>query len=185
MKVMIKKIFIISLLLIFWVLFWCWEKNTKKITFEDFNIEIWNEFSTVSPASIENKQIVNKIIVAYKNKDDENYKSNLIITKSINENNLSNEDFTKINIDKLSKKVVWYQQTDTYSQTFKCNDKKINWIINEFKINDNLFWDKENLYTFLQLYFIEWDYWYIISFSTDNSDNLKTYKNYLKSIWCN
>lgn len=182
----IKKLFIISIVwTISLFLTWCWKEEIINVDFEDFQISLNNDFKEFNSNNIDSESNVEKIIKSLKRKNDNWYVENIIISKSSNQNNLDSQTFASANIDKIKKEVIGYKNIQSNSFDFSCNWDKIQVIRNYFGINDNIFDDKsQTKYYVQQYYYIYNNYSYIISYTSDNKDNIELIDWYVKDIKC-
>lgn len=183
----LSTIIVFSLSLLLSGCFFWKDETTKEINFNGFTISIEESFKKISSSSIENKQILGKIIHSFKKEVWENqtwFNTNLIISKTELKENSKSENFWKVNISKIQKNIPWYKEIEKIKYNIKCDDKSINSILHSFSMPKEIF-NSDEIYYISQYYFNNKDIWYIISFASDNKNNLENFKNYVKTIKCN
>lgn len=172
------------------ILTWCWTTKTQKAEFEWFSINIDQDFKKTDWSLVENKQIINKVLLAYKktNKQKDWFDENVMIAKTTINSGLTWENFAKINIEKIQENIQWTQSIKSASIKFKCKEKNIEWIYNIISIpqdGEDINDKNRKSYYINQYYFVNWAEGYIISFSTDVQKNAENFVNNLKKITCN
>jgi len=169
---------------------WCWSTKTQKVDFEWFNIDIDQDFKKTDGWLVENKQIINKVLKAYKkpNSQKDGFDENIMIAKTTVNSNLTWETFAKVNVEKLQNSIQWTKSIKSANIKFKCKDKEIEWMYNIVSIpqdGEDANNDKRKSYFINQYYFVNWTNGYIISFSSDVQKNTENFVNNLKKITCN
>ncbi len=182
MKLLIK----LSSLFCILILSWCWggiEEQT--INFDNFSVNIPEIFEEkTKPSTIENKQILGKILKAYKEKKEQNeFENNFIISKTELKSKIKSSEFNKINSSKLQKQIAWYSLLNNEQSQFECKGEEINYFIHSFSLPEKIFENKNTFYI-IQSYFSYWKNWYILSFATKNKDKISEFKKQLKTIKC-
>lgn len=166
-------------------IFWCWNEENITVKFDAFSISLNNDFKEFNPKNIEGDWNSDKIINSLKRKNNNWYIENIIFSKSPNQNKLNTQMYASANIDKIKKQVIWYKTLETNHYEFSCNWDKIELIRNYFGISDNIF-DKDSKikYYVQQYYFQKNNYSYIISYTSDDKENIDIINWFVKKIKC-
>jgi len=145
-------------------------------------MEIPTEYQKVAPGLVENKQIINKVIASYKQKQ-EWFSPNLIVTVSPLAQELDFEQFRTANTNKLKKFMVGYQPWDKELISFDCGEDRIQGIFVTFQIN-NTYYKGQEKYKLAQYQFVINKKWYIISTASLDPDEQKHLKKRIKTLQC-
>lgn len=176
-----SKIFSIFFLLLFLV--WCESSpEMQTITFDNLQMEIPKDFQKVAPGLVENKQIINKVIASYKQKQ-EWFSPNLIVTKSSLAQELDFEQFRTANTNKLKKFMVGYQPWEKELIAFDCGQERIQGIFVTFQVDNNYYGKKEH-YALAQYQFVMNQKWYIISTAYLDKEQQMNLKKWIKTLQC-
>lgn len=179
-----KKTTIFILFFIISILYWCWGEKWIEITFEKYSLTIPEWYDEISnPWIIENKQIVNKVITAYKHNTDNWFEKNLIISKTTNTNDLTIEQITDANISKFKSHLAWYEWIWKWQIFIDCSND-VKWIFHKFNLNEDILWNWNKYKYNIQYYFKEWTNLYNISFTTDNNKDIDEFEKYLNTLKC-
>lgn len=182
----IKRIFLFFIFgIVSLILFWCWNKDNIEVSFDNFKISLDNNFKEFNTNNFENIWKIEKIIKSLKRKNDNWYIENIIISKSNNANKITTENYASANIDKIKKELIWHKSIKSNSFEFTCKWEKINVIRNYFGITDNIFDNNSKInYYIQQYYFQKNNYLYIISYTSDNKENIEIIDWYVNKIKC-
>lgn len=181
------------LLFLFWfsiILAWCGTSKTQKIDFDGFAIDIDQTYKKTDWTLVENKQIINKVIKAYKKPASQKdwFDVNVMIAKTTVSEGLSGGSFGQINVEKLQANIQWTKIIKTADLNFKCKWTEINGTYSIISIPQE--WEdvnneKRKSYYINQYYFVSGKNWYIISFSSDVQKDAENFVNVIKKITCN
>lgn len=173
-----KKIFFaISLGIISATLTWCgWSNSAEDVSEaliadfgEKFLMEIPDGYTTVNPKTVENQEITNQVLAAYKKAgEDEWFQDNIVITASKVWPDLDYEQFWNINNKKLNQSLIWYSDTNQKRIKIDCNGEEIQWLWVTFDLTNTLSDSKEKTYM-AQLQYLDAGQWYILSYATADS----------------
>lgn len=182
----IKRIFLFFIFgIVSLILFWCWNKDNIEVSFDSFKISLDNNFKEFNTNNFENIWKIEKIIKSLKRKNDNWYIENIIISKSNNANKITTENYASANIDKIKKELIWHKSIKSNSFEFTCKWEKINVIRNYFGITDNIFDNNSKInYYIQQYYFQKNNYLYIISYTSDNKENIEIIDWFVNKIKC-
>lgn len=146
-------------------------------------IDVPENFVEVNPVLVENKQIVDKVIKAWKIDKESWFDPTLLFTKSIIWPSLDYEQFYTVNLKKFEQYVPWYVRGSREIKKFNCGEQKISWLWVTFSVK-SWFLDDESLYYFGQYQYVyEWS-GYILSYASDNNTERDAMKDVLTSIRC-
>lgn len=179
-----KKFWLIVLWIFLPMIYWCWSSDTMQIEFEKYNLQIWNTFKVVDSALVENKQIKDKILKAYKITNKDWFDENLIVSKTTINQNIDSDTYARLNIERLWSKLTWYKSISQDSYSFSCWSDTISWRYVNYKLSDNVVDDSSKDYYITQYFFKNWTNWYILSFAWSQSDSNEKYVDYIKTIAC-
>lgn len=156
---------------------------TTSIEAGGFLIDVPENFVEVNPVLVENKQIVDKVIKAWKIDKESWFDPTLLFTKSIIWPSLDYEQFYTVNLKKFEQYVPWYVRGSREIKKFNCGEQKISWLWVTFSVK-SWFLDDESLYYFGQYQYVyEWS-GYILSYASDNNTERDAMKDVLTSIRC-
>ncbi len=139
-------------------------------------INVPEDFTEVNPKLVENKQITNKVLIAYKMKNEEWFDDNLVVTRSDIWPALDYEQFWSVNSKKLQTTLVWYTPGTQQRIHFECWDEKIQWLFVTFNLRNTFGEGQEETYL-AQYQFVNKEMGYIISYASqsekirDNADD--------------
>ncbi len=150
-----------------------------------FEIQIPEWFDPINPSSVENKQITNKILASYKQKESEWFADNIVITFSDIWPDLDYEQFWSVNSKKLQTSLVGYTPGDQQRLTLDCDtdDTEISALFVTFDLKNSFSQEKETTYM-SQLQWVYDDKWYIASFASSSSKARDRSEKRLKKIEC-
>ena len=165
----------------------CWSTTkTQEVSFENFKMNIDSDFKKTDPTTVDNKYITNKVLLSYKKAANNGFSDNFMIGKTQVSSWADSDIFAQMVTAKLSAKVYSLNQIKTDSVEFKCWDTKYKWTYAIFSTPQNLTnteSDAKNY--FMQYYFVNWWYWYIISFATTAQKTAEWFVDSIKSLNCN
>lgn len=184
MKILIR-LSILSIILIFSTLISsCGKVDTIPITFDWINYEISLDYKETNPVLIENEQILNKILKAYKKSNEEWFDENIIISTSTFKKDIGIDSTLEVNIKKLKQQIIWYEEIEKDSLNFDCEWNDIQWRYINFILPKNILDNSVWKYYVSQYYFINDNKNYIISYASENQDWLETFIDTLDSLNC-
>ena len=154
----------------------------QTIDFAQFQMEIPSSFQKVAPGLVENKQIVNKVIASYKEKQ-EWFSPNLIVSASKLAQQLDFEQFRTANTHKLKNFMVWYQAWEKELISFDCHGENVQGIFVTFQIKSALY-GKVEQYAISQYQFVFDNTGYIISTAYLDPDEQMNLKKRVKTLQC-
>lgn len=158
--------------------------SEKQITYDDrFVINISEDFVSVPAQLVENKQLINKIVLAYKITNTQWFDKNLIISKSVIGPALDVNQFRTLQSKKLQRILVWYQPEKKQQISFTCNNEKINGLYVTFTLRDTTS-SPAALYYLAQYQYLYWGTWYILSYISDTESDRDDIKDTLTKITC-
>lgn len=182
-----RKILLLALSIISLGLTWCFfsSQQTTKISFDGFNMQINSEFQETDASIIQNKQIINKVVKAYKITNTQWFDKNIIVAKTTVNSDIDSENFWKTSIEKIKTQIPSYEQISSWKHTFNCNGEEIIWIYSSYKLSENFMSDKDRNYMIAQYYFKKGEqYGYIISFWGETQEDIDSAISAIKTIWC-
>lgn len=182
-----KKIFLLWLGIVSFGLTWCFfsSQQTTKINFDWFTMNVNSAFQETDANIIQNKQIINKVVKAYKIPNTQWFDKNVIIAKTTVNTEIDSENFGKISIEKIKTQVPSYEQINSWKYTFDCKWEEIVWTYSSYKLSENFISDKDRSYMIAQYYFKKGEqYWYIISFWWETQEDIDSAISAIKTIWC-
>ncbi len=163
--------------------FWWSSSVWQDITFDTFNLTLDETYESIPPSLVENKQIINKVLRSFKITNPEWFDKNLVITKSTIDPSLNFDQFATANEQKLRSQLVWYAPWEKEIYSFMCLEEEITWVMIQFEVTDT-FYQWTSQYYIHQYQFVANEYWYIISYATDEAEQEKLFKNIIKSLEC-
>jgi len=181
---MLKKILIYVLL--FFSIFLASCGSNKQVD-DKIDVKFWNYVLEIphnyllSTAKVEEKDI--DVLYAYKAKT-KNFYSSLFIGKYNWPYPKDEKVFFDSILDKLRKNLIWVEILDTGD--FKVDENKLYYV--KYKVNDNLFWWKdENVYYWFQSYILDKQdkIVYIISYLSLEEDELNNIFDSVKNLKVN
>lgn len=153
------------------------------ISFDTYTLEISERFVPNPKHTVENKQILNKVIGAWRVDNPTWFDENIIISKSSLPPKLDYEQFRSVNTNKLKRYIQWYTPGEKELKRFSCNDRNINGIFVTFSSTDS-FYKNENIYYIAQFQFVDQEHGYIISHASTNPDDQDLLSKRIKSLSC-
>lgn len=110
----------------------CLGGNKTAVTFDGLQMEIPAEYVSVSSAQLDNFQIINKILKAYKIEN-----QTLIIARSALTTNANPQEYATASKEKLAQAVPGYEHIDDGSHRFTCGDDTIQGYTHSFAVADS------------------------------------------------
>lgn len=159
--------------------------DVQTVRFDEFLIDIPEEYETVSTSLVENKQILNKILKSFKvtSEDQPWFDDNLIITASFIAQELDYEQFRTVNTNKLRDQVVGYEAWDKELISFDCTGSTINGIYVTFSVKDTYVQWIDTYYLSQYQFVANWT-GYIISTATIDSKKQDTLRSIITTLRC-
>lgn len=148
-----------------------------------YMVSVPESFSEVNSWLVENQQIVNKVLLAFKQQDAEWFADNMVVTRSEISQELDYEQFRSINSKKLHTTLIGYTPGEQQRVRFECWDRNIAWIFVTFDLR-NTFWTSSETTHIAQYQFVDDGDWYIISYATSDADLRDDSKDRLTTITC-
>jgi hypothetical protein len=164
----------------------CWGRRVslEPISFDAFSIGIPAWFESVSAWLVENRQITNRVVRAFRINDPTWFDQNIVITRSTIRPWLSFDDFAAANTQRMMRELVWFQPGRKELIKLPCESaphQTLEWILHSFVVTDTFFGQSPQYYIH-QFQFVTEDSGYIISFATDQEKQEKPIPNYGKII---
>ncbi len=181
---MIKNFFILILVILFLTFGGClpwWEEPTQTITFDNFQIDIPENYNQIRGEMIDNKQITNKIVKAYRHPERNDFRENLIIS-STNLDGINSREFSEVNLNKLNRKMWGININENTSHNPGCTAVEEGFYTH-MEVYENIF-DENPSYYLSQYYIVKWNTWYIISMASDEEWKKDEFQQYLTSLRC-
>lgn len=178
------SLYTICILTCILVLSWCGSSSRSWpiVIFDTpLQIQIPEWYSEVSPGIVENKQITNQVLKAYKktNEDDKSgYQENIVITKSKFAEPLDYDQFRSVNQRLMMNQLVWYQPGILERGSFDCEGVRISSLVVDFILQ----WDIVQYFT--QAQFVYKEAWYILSFASTDEDSRDDVQKWIWDISC-
>jgi len=165
------------------LLTWCGSSvSWPVVTFESpLQIQIPEWYEEIAPWTVENKQIINKVLKAYKkiSEDDEvGFQDNIIITKSEFAEPLDYDQFWTVNQRLMTNQLVWYQPGELERTSFECDWNRNSLLIVNFVVQSDI------LQYFAQAQFVRNEIGYILSFASSDEDERDDAMKWLAEINC-
>lgn len=166
----------------------CWStllstSDTQTISFDTFSIAIPTTFSPINAGLVENKQILNKVLKSFKNKDAAGFASNIVIARSSITPDIDYEQFWTANSKKLQAYLVNYQPGEQRIISFSCGADTVKWILVSFHVSNSFVWS-DQAYAMAQFQFVYQGFWYIISLASASQEELTTMIDGIADITC-
>lgn len=170
----------------------CWSDATdwgnneeKKVTADWFHFTIPAWYESVIPALIENKQLVNKILLSYKLPSDEKwiFEQNVIFTRSSLPPDINFEQFWTLNAQKMSSELAWYTPWKKLVRLIPCEDREIQWLYVTFSLSDPRQTPPQKVWL-AQLQFVDRYRGYILSAAYRTESEQDWFEDLLDSFWC-
>lgn len=183
---MIHRLIIWTSMIAVLLLSWCSSISggEKQITYDErFVITIPEEFTDIPPHLVENKQLINKIVLAYKITNAQWFDKNLIISKSVIAPNLDISQFRTLQSKKLQRILVGYQPEKVQNVSFSCEDQKINGLYVTFSLTDNTS-SPAMQYYLAQYQYLYQNTGYILSYISDTEKDRNSIKESITNITC-
>ncbi len=158
----------------------------EPIRFDTFTIGIPEWFESVPVWLVENKQIINKVISAYRINEPTWFDQNIVISRSIIRPWLSFDDFATANTQRMLRELVWFVPWKKEIITLSCDNQSdwtLQWILHSFVVEDTFFGQSPEYYIH-QFQFVTEESGYIISFATDQQRQENLFKTIVKSLEC-
>jgi hypothetical protein len=172
-----KKLFIAIIFI--WVLIsWCSDKGNFQFEFDNFYWYFFTEKTFVSDTKLSwlwYNLLKNEILKIYKSDSSSWYTDSIIITKKQSNNSL--DDFVKEVIKQT--KIKWYKIESTRQIKINCLWENIDWKT----INSKFIWNLNTTY-FSHSFLKHNNNIYIISYSTQDNKERKTFSSDVKNIKC-
>lgn len=158
--------------------------SQKQITYDNrFVVTIPQEFVGVPSRLVENKQLINKIVAAYKITNTQGFDNNLIISKSTLWPTLDVNQFRALQSKKLQRLLVGYQPEWQQAVSFSCNDEKVNGLYVTFTLNDTSNTPPATFYL-AQYQYLYQGTGYILSYIAATESERNELKSSLTKITC-
>jgi len=172
-----KKLFVT--IIFAWILIsWCSNKSNFQFEFDNFYWYFFTENNFVSDINLDwfwYNILKNDILKIYKKSSSSWYTDNIVIVKKQSQQELN--DFVNETVKKT--KIEWYKIESTKSISINCLWNKIDWK----SINSKIAWNLNTTY-FSHSFFKHNDNIYIISYSTQDEKERKTFSSDVKNIKC-
>lgn len=183
----LREILFLSLISVLWFLVsWCWTSlisSTTKTEVAGFLLNIPSDFTETNPSLVENKQIIDKVIKAWKQDKTSGFDPTLLFTKSLIGPELDYEQFYTINSKKFEQYIPGYIKGDKQLISFSCGQQKIKGLWVTFAVKSG-FLDDETMYHFWQYQFVHAGSGYILSYASDVVKERDGMKESLTTIAC-
>lgn len=172
-----KKYIALSLWILFLLtLWWCSKKTIKTIVFETYILPLETKYQY---EEIQWEQLENPIMKQYLQKTETGFVWSIIIAKNKAQSWLALSNFATINSKSITRKVNWSEENTTKKVKIKCNETKIEGILQTFEIK------AEEVNQYLnQIVFSTGNYLYMISTMTEDKKESKNLAESLKNISC-
>jgi hypothetical protein len=171
-----KKIGIAFLSICTLVLSWCGSSNGNAVTALDYTFTLPTTFQSVSSNSLDQVQITNNIIAAWKSWND-----SIVLSESTAAANTNLKQFTQDSQARLWQNLIWYKDWKISAGSFTCNGEKISTYRHTFQQTE-----LQNVNTIMlyydQLYFMRNKNVYILSLAQKEEKSI--FSSILSSLWC-
>lgn len=173
-----KKYIALGILILFLLtLWWCSNKRTTKtIVFETYLLPLETKYQY---EEIQGEQLESPIMKQYLQRTETGFAWSIVFAKNKTQSWLSLDNFATINSKSITRKVNWSEEDTTKKVKIKCNENKIEWILQTFEIK------AEEINQYLnQMVFSTGSYLYMISTMTEDKKESKNLAESLKNISC-
>ena len=170
------------------LLTWCGGSSLsdgREITLDGYLFMVPGTYVDVSPALVENKQLVNKVIGSYKLPTEVtwSFEPNIIVTRSELPPELNFEQFRTLNAQKLDAGLAWYQPWSKEVISFVCNERTIQWLLVFFRLQDPRYTASPEVWM-AQYQFVDNQKWYIISAAYTSEDEQEQFIDIIDTLTC-
>jgi hypothetical protein len=148
-----------------------------------FLLSIPATFTGTNPALVENKQIIDKVLRAWKIDKTTWFDPTLLFTTSIIGPSLDYEQFYTVNMKKIALYVPGYSKGERELMVFSCKDEKVKGLRVTFSVKSGLL-DDTNQYYFWQYQFVYWGSGFVLSYASDVEKERDDMKDTLTKISC-
>lgn len=157
----------------------------KKVTADWFHFTLPEWYESVIPALIENKQLVNKILLSYKLPSSQTgtFEQNIIFTRSSLPPDINFEQFWTLNAQKMSAELSWYTPWKKQVRLIPCQDREIQWLYVTFSLNDPRQNPPQQVWL-AQLQFVDRYRGYILSAAYRTESQQEWFEDLLDSFGC-
>jgi len=155
----------------------CKSKTSFSLTFDEFTIKLYDNNKQYTALQPDTSVVGIKVLTEMKEKTaegDTGFINSLVIVRTAIQTGTDIKELVDSNTKKLQLKLLKYKSTDNASKKVKCDDLQYSWYITAFSYQ----LDNQTLYDG-QYFFIDEQLLYLISFS---SDDPKDIKSFIKSI---
>jgi len=165
-----------------------WWSSTSELDariFDGYSIQIDSTYTEVSPALVENKQLLNKVVKSFKLPSEEAnaFEPNIIISRSDLPPSLDFDQFWTLNAQKLGTMLAGYTPGEKELLSFDCNGSVVQWIWVTFSVQDP--WYKTAPQVWLAQYqFVDKQKWYIISAAFLTQKEQAAFRDVIETIKC-
>ncbi len=182
MRFTLPTLFALSLTTL--VLSGCGPSKLQIVKFEPFALQIPTSYQAVPAATIENKQILHKVLKSFKLPTEEGvFSPNIVITSSSVAPSIDYEQFRTANTTKLKQNLNGYKSKKKDVKTFDCDGKTIQGIYTSFQITET-FSKQQQTYYMAQYQFVSDWQGYIISYASGNPDDQETLHDRIETLHC-
>ncbi len=157
----------------------------REVRFGEYVFSLSEEYVEVSPALVENKQLINKVIWSYKIPAEVKgtFEPNVIITRSDLSPDLNFEQFWTLNAQKLNANLAGYQPGSKEVFSFVCGDRTVQWLLVYFRLQDPWYTANPEV-RMAQYQFVDQQKWYIISAVYMTEQEQKQFVDIVESFGC-
>jgi hypothetical protein len=178
--------FLLFLVSCFLILSWCsFSTSSSWVETEvaGFLLQIPKDATAVNPALVENKQIVDKVIKAWKIDKTQGFDPTLIFTKSSIGPEVDYEQFYTVNQKKFEQYIPGYSKGEREIISFSCGDAKVKWFWVSFGVK-SWFLDDETMYYFGQYQFVHAGSGFVLSYASDSIKERDGMKAMMTDVAC-
>lgn len=183
MRFSLPTLFVLSLTTL--VLSGCGGSNKlQTIVFDWFGMQIPTSYLAVPAGSVENKQILHKVLKSFKLPTEEGvFSPNIVVTSSVVAPSIDYEQFRTANTTKLKQNLNWYKSKKKDLIAFECDGKTLQGIYTSFEITDTFSKSQQTYYMAQYQFVFDWQ-GYIISYASGDPDDQETLRDRIETLHC-
>lgn len=182
-KGMFSLIIVVGMLMVWWC------SRSVNVPTQEVVLSTWliidipQEREDIPSGLVENRQIMNKIIAAFRVPGDTSVQKNLLITKSPLELGMDLNDFWIRQSRRVQRYMAGFTLEKQTARTFVCDDRDIPGVYVEYYVTDSMRGDEQRYY-FAQYMFTFSGHWYIISYLSDDPQDRSRHMSHVTNVSC-
>lgn len=172
------------------VLVWCGGSSSSDGTEQSTHVDRYlfslpQGYVSVSPALVENKQLVNKVIASYKLPAETKgtFEPNIIVTRSDLPAEINFEQFWTLNAQKMVTELAGYIPWTKEVVSFSCGEENVQALLVFFRLKDPWYKAAPEV-RMAQYQFVHHQKWYIVSAAYLTEDDQQWFRDVIETWWC-